>query len=330
MRRFLLAVVTAAAALIVVAPHASAATQIGETFEDPGGCSADFTWLQSVSPAGQYSAQSDGVITRWSFEADASPPQLKFKVGRFAGGNSFTIIGESALVTPSASALNTYPIRIPVQAGDVIGLYNATAGDCIRFVSDYDSQFEGGDVVPPNGAEFSTLSDHQLNVSALLEADCDNDGLGDETQDSNLSSCAPSTTPPTGPAGTPVFCRGLPATIVGTEGNDVRVGSRGRDVIAGLGGNDTLSGLAGNDVICGGRGKDTLKGGKGKDTLLRQKGNDTLKGGPGSDKLSGKKGKDKLIGGGGKDKLKGGGGRDVCIGGKANDKASKCEVEKSI
>ena len=35
-------------------------------------------------------------------------------------------------------------------------------------------------------------------------------------------------------------------------------------------------------------------------------------------------------GGGGKDKLKGGGGRDVCIGGKANDSASKCEVEKSI
>jgi Ca2+-binding RTX toxin-like protein len=125
-------------------------------------------------------------------------------------------------------------------------------------------------------------------------------------------------------------CRGLTANIVGTPGNDVRTGTPGRDVMLGLEGNDTLRGLAGNDVICGANGNDRLNGGKGKDTLLGQKGNDKLKGGPGKDKLSGKKGKDTLKGGGGSDKLKGGGGRDVCIGGKANDSASKCEVEKSI
>jgi Ca2+-binding RTX toxin-like protein len=106
-----------------------------------------------------------------------------------------------------------------------------------------------------------------------------------------------------GPGAAPPTCKGKPATIVGTNGNDVRKGTSGKDVIAGLGGNDTLSGLAGNDVICGGSGKDTLKGGKGKDTLLGQKG---------------------------KDALKGGGGRDLCKGGKGTDTASKCEVEKSI
>jgi Trypsin/RTX calcium-binding nonapeptide repeat (4 copies) len=98
-------------------------------------------------------------------------------------------------------------------------------------------------------------------------------------------------------------CKGLPATIFGTDGSDVRVASPGRDVIAGLGGNDTLSGLGGNDVICGGAGKDTLKGGKGKDSLLGQKG---------------------------KDALNGGGGRDLCKGGKGTDTASACEVRKSI
>jgi Ca2+-binding RTX toxin-like protein len=98
-------------------------------------------------------------------------------------------------------------------------------------------------------------------------------------------------------------CKGKPATIVGTNGNDVRSGTPGKDVIVGLGGNDTLSGIAGNDVICGGAGEDTLKGGKGKDSLLGQKGKDTLKGG---------------------------GGKDLCKGGKGNDTASKCEVEKSI
>jgi Ca2+-binding RTX toxin-like protein len=138
---------------------------------------------------------------------------------------------------------------------------------------------------------------------------------------------APAPAPLAPPSGT---CRGLQATIVGTPGNDVRTGTPARDVMLGLGGNDNLSGLGGNDVICGGTGGDTLKGGKGKDTLLGQKGSDKLKGGGGKDKLSGKKGKDTLKGGGGKDKLKGGGGKDRCIGGKANDSASKCEVEKSI
>jgi hypothetical protein len=97
-------------------------------------------------------------------------------------------------------------------------------------------------------------------------------------------------------------CKGIPATIVGTNGNDVRKGTPGRDVIVGLAGNDKLSGLASNDLICGGSGKDTLKGGKGKDKLYGQKGKDTLKGGPGKDTLKGGAGKDTLKGGAGKDK----------------------------
>jgi hypothetical protein len=70
-------------------------------------------------------------------------------------------------------------------------------------------------------------------------------------------------------------CGGKPATIVGTNGKDVRSGTRGRDVIVGLGGNDKLSGLAGNDLICGGAGRDTLKGGGGRDVCKGGKGKDT-------------------------------------------------------
>jgi Ca2+-binding RTX toxin-like protein len=86
------------------------------------------------------------------------------------------------------------------------------------------------------------------------------------------------------PAPSRKACKGEPATIVGTEGNDIRRGTPSTDVIAGLGGNDRLSGLAGNDVICGGAGKDTLKGGKGKDRLYGGPGKDTLKGGPGKNR----------------------------------------------
>jgi hemolysin type calcium-binding protein len=93
----------------------------------------------------------------------------------------------------------------------------------------------------------------------------------------------------------PVTCKGKPATIIGTPGNDKRKGTAGRDVIAGLGGKDKLSGRGGNDLICGGRGKDTLKGGKGNDKLYGQAGKDTLKGGPGRDKLKGGAGRDKQV-----------------------------------
>jgi hypothetical protein len=100
---------------------------------------------------------------------------------------------------------------------------------------------------------------------------------------------------PKQPAPSRATCKDEPATIVGTEGNDLRRGTSGRDVIVGLGGNDKLSGLAGNDVMCGGDGMDTLKGGKGKDRLYGEAGNDTLSGGTGKDKLKGGAGTDKQI-----------------------------------
>jgi uncharacterized protein (DUF2147 family) len=118
----------------------------------------------------------------------------------------------------------------------------------------------------------------------------------------------PGAAPP--PGAEPPTCKGLPATIVGTDGNDVLSGTPGKDVIVGLGGNDKLSALAGNDLVCGAKGNDTLKGGPGNDFLGGQKGNDTLLGKKGNDKLSGKAGNDTLKGGPGKDTLKGGAGKD--------------------
>jgi Ca2+-binding RTX toxin-like protein len=293
-------VAIAATALMAAPSGASAATTVGETFTPDTTCTANYTRLVVESPGDQYAAPSDGVITQWSFQAGSAPPQLKFKVGRATGNtNEFTMIGQSGQVTPVANILNSYFVQIPVQAGDIIGFWNATQANCSRAQPGYTNRFLLGDVQPPTTAVFPVVSTTQSDVSAQLESDCDNDGLGDETQDTNLSSCAPGTTPPPtpipGPGGTPITCKGINATIAGTNGNDVRVATPGKDVIAGLGGKDTLSGLGGNDVICGGGGKDLLKGGKGKDKLYGQKGNDTLKGGPGKDVLKGGAGKDKEI-----------------------------------
>lgn len=116
------------------------------------------------------------------------------------GGNSFTIIGESDLQTPTPNALNTYPVRIPVQVGDVIGQYRATDGQCDRPASSYTFHSLSGDTQPGTTVAFNgPFANTQFDISASLEADCDGDGLGDETQDTSLVACEPTTTITKGP-----------------------------------------------------------------------------------------------------------------------------------
>ena len=281
--------VVALAGSLVGPSAASAVTQVGETFPGATGSCDTGTALQSSSPGSppQYAAPSAGVITAWSFHATPiAPTLLKLKVARPAGGNTFTIVGESPPKIPAGGVLSTYTdVRIAVDPGDVIGFYSESASDdaeCFRSAPGFDFHY-GIDHPPGSTAEYTPAAiSSQMSISAVLEPDCDKDGLGDETQDTNTPSCQPP-------------CGGVAPTIGGTNGPDTIAGTAGRDVIAALGGNDKVSGVAGNDLICGGGGKDTLKGGNGNDKLYGQKGKDTLTGGPGKDKLKGGPGKDKQI-----------------------------------
>jgi Ca2+-binding RTX toxin-like protein len=275
-----------AAMALIIAPSASqAATQVGQTVDpSSSNCTPEDTFLQSVSPGNQFEVPFDGVITSWSFLGGSIVPSpLKLKLGR-AGAGTMTITGESGFATPAANQLNTFSTRVPARAHDLIGFYFPSPSDlaqcAARNQSGYIDLVALGDIQPGASSTVSDESSH-LDVSANLEPDCDKDGLGDETQDGDTSSCPP--------------CKGQRATIVGTGRSDTLGGADGRDVIVGLGGNDRLSGLGGGDIICGSAGKDVLKGGKGKDTLLGQQGKDTLKGGPGKDKLNGGPGKDKQV-----------------------------------
>jgi hypothetical protein len=172
---------------LAIAAPASAATQIGQTFPAEQTCDS-ITWLQSGSPGGQYAAPFAGVITSWSFHAHTVyGPELTFKVARHAGGNDFTIVGEEGPRTTTPGMLTTYPARISVQAGDVIGFRIVSGGPvCARYALGYSAHKRVADPSPGTTATFTpddTPSGFQLSVSAVLEPDCDNDGFGDETQD---------------------------------------------------------------------------------------------------------------------------------------------------
>jgi Ca2+-binding RTX toxin-like protein len=284
-KRVLLTVLAATATAAVLPATAGASTQIGQTISPAGSaCSQNVSWFQGVSPNNQFVVPVDGVITSWSFIGGVTPPSsMKLKVAKL-GVTTLSVVAESGSEHPAANVLNTFSSHVTVHAGEVIGFYFPSPNNiqcAATGQAGYNDFFASGDLAPgSNNVGFTNEVGGHLDLSATLEPDCDKDGLGDETQDTDLSACN---------------CAGEKVTQAGTDGPDQIVGTAGRDVIAALGGNDKVSGLGGDDVLCGGPGKDTLKGGAGNDKLVGQAGNDTLKGGPGKDKLKGGPGKDKQI-----------------------------------
>ena len=193
---------TAIVAAVASAP-AGAATVIGSTFPPPppplgSSCGGDTSVLQTGSPGNQYAAPTAGLITSWSFRAnsDSPPTGMKLKVARPVGGNDFRVLGQSSPHDPVAGMTNTYDdVQIPVEAGDVIGYYTAGDGVCGDDTAGYSSHYVTGDA-PPSGSAttwnpVSVVPPYRINVSAVLEPDCDNDGLADETQDQDLNACPP-------------------------------------------------------------------------------------------------------------------------------------------
>jgi uncharacterized repeat protein (TIGR01451 family) len=133
---------------------------------------------------------------------------------------------------------------------------------------------------------------------------------------------ATATTVVTGPART---CRGVPATLVGTRGNDVLVGGASPDVIASFGGDDTIYAFSGRDLVCAGPGRDYVGGGTAADSIFGASGGDRLVGRGGPDLLRGSAGDDVLKGNRGADRLRGGSGSDRCRGGTGLDSIRGCE-----
>jgi hypothetical protein len=198
----LLACLIAVGTIAFLAPAgAGAATTVGQTFNPTGGgfsCQDNVWQLQTTSPSNQYTVPSDGVLTAWSFRAPSAqtPTGVKLEVGRTtATAGQFLVVGASANKVPPDNATSTYSdISIPVQAGDFIGMHtNGTNRDCGVLDASYTATYLGSTdpsalqtVGPPT---FTSVL--HLDISATLEADCDADLAGDETEDLDTSSCNP-------------------------------------------------------------------------------------------------------------------------------------------
>jgi len=127
----------------------------------------------SVAAGNSYVAPSAGVITSWSTQVGTNPGQvLSMKVYRPIGTGAFLVVGQDgprALV----SGLNSFPVNIPVQAGDILGisLPPNVHSDCLfetALPGDVISWQEGNTAVGSSFVVQETYSENRLNISASL------------------------------------------------------------------------------------------------------------------------------------------------------------------
>ena len=184
----------AATAVVLVPVPAHAATTIGQTFAsvDPGSCGGGFLEAFQTGRADgtPYVAPAAGVLTSWSFMATAANTTLTMRVFRLAAApDQFTVVADAGpqQTVVANSGLHTFPARVPVHAGDIIGV-SASAGSCAAIgVAGDTGRYRNvaGANTPVGGtASYSSAPGPlKYDLAAAWEPDIDGDGYGDESQD---------------------------------------------------------------------------------------------------------------------------------------------------
>ena len=179
-------------------PAASAATEIGDTCtgnEATEGPPAPT--IAEISAAGNpmpTAVPGPGVITKW--RVSVVPTTLGFpqslKVLRVdSTAHTALLVAEDA--RSLSGGINTFESRIPVQAGDRIGLYGPSPiGTLYCDGSDKSLllAYAGGGSVGSSTAFTEVETEGRIPLVATVEPDVDKDGYGDETQDKCPQSAA--------------------------------------------------------------------------------------------------------------------------------------------
>jgi hypothetical protein len=191
MRKLFAISATALVAMVaaIAVPSASAAVEFGdncvvdEEFETP------FTVFEISNPANPLptAAPTAGVITQWKFNVVPAPVAIpmRFVVVRPLGPGSVQLIADTTQTVTGGP--NTFPARVPVKAGDRLGVGAAIEEANLVCESPGSPSAIGGFIGSPGiGGTTPAIegpAPFRVPLAALLEPDADNDGFGDETQD---------------------------------------------------------------------------------------------------------------------------------------------------
>jgi len=172
-RSVLLLAVVCVVGLGVMAGPALAGTVLGQTVTSGDVCASG--WVGFI-PSGSVSytvPAGGGTITSWSTLAGSTGgTQLAFVVGRPTGTpDQYKIIAISDTETLTPNVINTFPVSIAVQGGDVIGAWVVNDG----WVCDYPTgnsadQLDYLFTTPTVGStiDFDVSSEYLLNISATF------------------------------------------------------------------------------------------------------------------------------------------------------------------
>jgi hypothetical protein len=167
--------------------------------------------LVPKGPNSHAPAPVDGVITSFSLRM-ATPVTGRLRLSRLDDNSqpftsAMTFKGTSADVSaPGDSVTHSFPVRLPVATGDVIGFASSVAisravnGNNSRRVDRDGADGTTGTVAIMPASE---VANNETPISATIEGDADGDGYGDETQDkcptlASTHDACPGTVPTTG------------------------------------------------------------------------------------------------------------------------------------
>jgi hypothetical protein len=97
-----------------------------------GSCGPDSDWVQATVVSGNsYVVPGTGTITSWTmFGGTNTGDQITMKIWRPVPGQSdaFQVVGHAGpqTITPGGTAGNSFPARVPVQAGDILGFHTGS------------------------------------------------------------------------------------------------------------------------------------------------------------------------------------------------------------
>jgi hypothetical protein len=156
--------------------------------------------VQDVLPGRELAAPFSGVIVRWHVRLGSSTQAqtIRIRVVRHVAPEEFKVISSSPLESiPAGEGTYEFPAAVPIASGDQVGLEGGSGTDieaegtlagAESFLFNVAPETDGAETGPP---VFPTLENREVLMNVEVEPDCDHDGLGDETQDTNTSSCKP-------------------------------------------------------------------------------------------------------------------------------------------
>jgi hypothetical protein len=164
----------------------SALTQTpGESGYCSGEGGTSCTVVQLTLGGADQAVRSDGVITRWAVRGGKGLLSLRVIDGP---PGRRRVVARGPTVTATGSGVESFPVRIPVDAGERVGVEQGTTGFLPFRYRDEATTAEF--YSPPLGSSAGTdddgsAPDYEFLYNATIEPDDDGDGRGDLTQDSD-------------------------------------------------------------------------------------------------------------------------------------------------